>query len=426
MGFELFASIDLDGRGFTRTLRAKETEAAQFGKNVERSFGGLGGGLNSALAGAFGFGALTAFTHQVISNLSAVKDLAEQYNITTDEQQELTEAARRNGLDFANVGSVLDRTNESRQQAVEGNLELIETYGRFGVTLDDLQSKQLRDLDILKKITAATAGLNMTSAERAALADLIGTKNQKVITTIQSLGELGDIFKVAPDTINRIDQLDDKLRNLKRTAQGIFANFLFDERTGSGSAPDIRLLKTIMSAFRRPEAAPAPAPNLPGVFESAGAPMPGMSGVFLGSKADRERLDLKRTELELARAIAQLEFEKLTPAQQEKKLQQDINQLKKDAASLQKSGTDLDKALANSNLIMAAEKERQLNNLQKRTKDVSVDPAIPLITDSLARVGGFATAGIGAGEALTVQKESRDLLKDIRENTRGSGRAGWP
>lgn len=411
MAFELFASLGIDGTGYTRGLRKAEAEAKEFGSNVGRSFSGIGGGLPNVLAGAFGFGALTNFTTQVVHNISSIKDLSEQYQISTDDVQELQEAAARAGLSFGNFGNALDRINESRQQAAQGNKELAATFERLGVTA------KMSDLDVLKRLAAL---------DRTALGDVVGVRNEKVIAAIQNLGDVKDIFKVDPGTVASIDKLDDKIRDIKRESQGLFGQALGDFLSGNifAFSPTSLLGRRAANQLRASQQA-ASESFLPGVFQGIAAEQ---GGAFLGTEAERKNLELKKTELELERAITKLEFEKLTPQQQEKKIQEDINRLKTDAAELQKSGTEMDKALANTNLIMAAQKELQLVALKKRgAEDVKLSDGgwLPIVTDALAKVGGFTGLGMGS-EALIVEKEQRDLLRDIRENTRGSGSSGYP
>jgi len=416
MGFELFGSIGLDGTGFTRTLRAKESEAQTFGANVSRSFAGIGAGLTGALAGAFGVGALINHTQQVVNNISTIKDLSEQYSITTDEVQELQEAAARAGLSFSNFGSALDRVNEARQQAAQGNKELADTFARVGA------AASMSDLQVLRRLA---------TLDRTAFGDIVGVKNERTLAALQNLGTLYDMYKVNPATVKRIDDLDDKLRNLRKTGMALMGEVMSDVLGGDITALSTKGLATRWLKFFNKKAGGGGgggASDMPGVF--VGINNAGDDGVFLGTKAEKDKLEIKKTELALEQAIAKLAFEKLSPAQQEKQLQEQINQLKADAAELQKGG-EFDRAFANQNLTLAAQKELQLLGLKKRGEadtKLSDGWTSPYITEALAKVGSFsAFAGGGAGDALSVQKESRDFLRDIRDNTKSNGStAGWP
>src|SRR5688572_4197972 len=105
---KLMAVLGLDGRGFKAGLKEAESGAGKFAR-----------GLKSQIAGAFSAAAFTAYAKNVTEAVTRIKDLSEQYRMTTTEVQQTDAALKRQGLQFEDLAGSLNKLAAARREAVE-------------------------------------------------------------------------------------------------------------------------------------------------------------------------------------------------------------------------------------------------------------------------------------------------------------------
>lgn len=199
MALKLLAEIGLDGSGF------------------ERGLSRLGSSLKGRLAGLF-------TTAVITGTVGRIKDLADQFNVTTEEMQKLDAAAKQNALSFDNVGAALVRLGQARRDAAEGNENLLAVFSKFGVSLNDLQNPALRNVDLLNKIGAAVAGMNLTARDRTELNDLLGKMGEKLEVVLRDAAKIEGLQIITDDHIRRIDEADKAVQRLGRNITNLAAN----------------------------------------------------------------------------------------------------------------------------------------------------------------------------------------------------------
>lgn len=255
---KLIAQLTLDGTGFKAGLKEAEVAANKFANSI-------GSELKGQLATAFGAGALIAFVKDALHSTAALKDLAEQSHMTTDEVQYATEAAKDMGLEFSDVAQAERQFNQQRREAAEGNEELRKTFAKYGMTLADLNDPQIKFFDFLIRASAAMEGMSDEEKQRglSELHDMLGKMGPKLQEFIKQLNEARNTPIVDKDTINDIDAAEDALGKLWRRAKGEAAMNL----TGR---PLLDLFKATFGTslsemiFGKEPASPAPLPGLGG------------------------------------------------------------------------------------------------------------------------------------------------------------------
>lgn len=210
MAFEVKGKVSLDGSGFQRTMKGLRNHATS-----------ELGGIKSAIAGAFTIGAVVNFANHVNEVVGRIKDLSEQFRVSTDEVQQVDFATKQSGLAFEDFGAALDKLAQSRRSAVEGNEELRTTFEKYGLTLKDLNDPQLRNIDLAQKMAANLATMTLTSREQSEVADLLGRKSSKLLAVLQELGEVKPPGLISEDSIERIDKASKAMEALKMTVTGL-------------------------------------------------------------------------------------------------------------------------------------------------------------------------------------------------------------
>jgi hypothetical protein len=209
---ELKAKVGLDGRGFKAGMRELESATNHFA-----------GSVRAQLAAAFSVAAATGFLRNISETVSRIKDLSDQYGITTDEVQKADVALKKNGLQFENLGHSMQRISSARREAVEGNAELRASFERYGVTLNDLNNPQKRNYDLILQIADAIKGQNLTARDQIEITDLLGARSLKLITTLQTLKDFEGIELFRERDIEIIDEASKKLDEMLRKAKVLAA-----------------------------------------------------------------------------------------------------------------------------------------------------------------------------------------------------------
>ena len=129
----------MDATGFKAGI--KQVESAS--KGLSRD---LNGNLKGAIAGAFGTAAIVAAGKATLDYAGQIADLSERLGVSTDALQEMDFAARLTGTNLETFTGFLEKLSVSREEALQGNDELRDSFARLGVSLEDLRTKRLEDL----------------------------------------------------------------------------------------------------------------------------------------------------------------------------------------------------------------------------------------------------------------------------------------
>lgn len=205
---KLMAVLGLDGRGFKAGLKEAESGVTKFAR-----------GLKGQIAGAFSSAALAAYVKNVTETVTRIKDLSEQYRITSTEVQQADQAMKRQGLTFENLASSLSRLAAARREAVEKPGEMREAFKALKVDITDLNNPMLRHFDILLKIANSTDAANMTIREESDLLEILGVRSLKVLSSLREIGDMKGVNIIEEDAIDRIDRADKALTRFKDNAK---------------------------------------------------------------------------------------------------------------------------------------------------------------------------------------------------------------
>jgi hypothetical protein len=204
----LVAKLGLDKSGFEQGLSQAGKKAASFGS-----------GLKATLAGAFGAGAMVAFVKGIADTVGRIKDLSEQFGVTTDEVQNIDYAMKQSGMSFEDFGNAMNKLGPARKEAATGNKELAETFAKFGVSAEDLQNPLLSNKDILMKVADAMRGTNVTAADQVAIIELLGPKAARLANVLAGLDGFQAPSIFTEDDIAMIDQMSKEFELFWRDLQ---------------------------------------------------------------------------------------------------------------------------------------------------------------------------------------------------------------
>lgn len=204
----LVAKLGLNTTGFDQGLSKAGKQASAFGS-----------GLKTVLAGAFSVAAITGFVKGIADTVGRIKDLSEQFGVTTDEVQNIDYAMKQSGMSFEDFGAAMNKLGPARREAATGNQELADTFAKFGVSAEDLQNPLLSNKDILMKVAEAMRGTNVTAADQAAIMDLLGPKAARLANVLAGLDGFEAPSMFSEEDIAAIDQISKELELFWRDVQ---------------------------------------------------------------------------------------------------------------------------------------------------------------------------------------------------------------
>src|SRR5947207_1877616 len=124
---DVAVTLGLDAREFDARLAALESKIQSSGRNMSKSFGGVGAELKT-LGGFLTVGALAGGVKAIIEYGAQIQDLSNRFGVSTDALQHFGNAAEKNGTSLESVAMGFNKLAISRSRAMEGQEKLIESF----------------------------------------------------------------------------------------------------------------------------------------------------------------------------------------------------------------------------------------------------------------------------------------------------------
>jgi hypothetical protein len=199
----LVAKLGLDTTGFQQGINKAGKQASQFGSQ-----------LKNQLASAFSVAAVTAFARDLAQTVNRIKDLSEQFGVTTDEVQRIDFALKQSGLAFEDFGMAITKMGGARKEAVENAGDLREAFERYGLTLDKLNSPLRSNSSLVIELANNMAKGGISTKEQADMVEMFGTKASKLATVLANLQDVEVPAMFSNEDIERVDKLTKSLEAL--------------------------------------------------------------------------------------------------------------------------------------------------------------------------------------------------------------------
>jgi len=186
----LIAKLGLDKTGFDAGMAAA-------GKQVNT----FGAGLKSQLAGAFSAAAFVAFTKNLIEAGDAIDEMSERLNISTQEAQEFSLAAKLGGADSEFFATKFEKLRAALRAGAEKGENPLAAFG-IDATTDPTEA--------LNKIAVIISTIGLNAEQAAKFTELMGRGASKMINVLGDLktAQESGIF-TSPDGIRQLKSLSD-------------------------------------------------------------------------------------------------------------------------------------------------------------------------------------------------------------------------
>jgi hypothetical protein len=204
----LLVKIGVDSSQFETGVKRVEGIGSRFGSNFSSA-------ITSKLGKVFGATAViagvTAFAKKVTESADEIKDLAEQLNLSTDQVQRLQILAGETGITFDKFGSVLEKFEQVRIKATQGDEDAIKTLKALGFTTKDINDAQIQTIDGAIKAGEAYKASGNSAEASAAMVDLYGLKLKAAGAAIADYKTTGGRLLMQQSDINTLSNANDLL-----------------------------------------------------------------------------------------------------------------------------------------------------------------------------------------------------------------------
>lgn len=215
MANDLKVNLDGNSSGFERMLNTAKVQAKAFGNTVSQdvgsSWGNIGKMFAGGIAGALSFEAVKGFVKDMFETAKSVKDISEQYDISTDAVQKWEKAVNKAGVGTATFYRTLETFRQKRADAVGGDTKAQSLFNAAGMGDDIYGNKD--DAELIQKLLEG----NSTREQQR---DLLGTRGPRLKAALKFL-------KKAPlyteDDIAGMSSFSDDMGSLYGTAKGVGA-----------------------------------------------------------------------------------------------------------------------------------------------------------------------------------------------------------
>lgn len=211
----IIARLGMDSSGFQAGVKQAQSSAKGLGNSISSD-------LKGQLASAFSVAAVIQAGKAVMDYADKIGNMSDRLGISTDELQRFDYVARQSGSSLETFQGVFEKLSVAREEALEGNEQMVESFARLGVSMDDLKTKRL---DELIKIIARTVQTGDAQALLPALRDVGGKGAGELIPTFQAgLEETGSQAPIiSAEDIEAMKQAGDNFSALAQTLQAEFS-----------------------------------------------------------------------------------------------------------------------------------------------------------------------------------------------------------
>ena len=168
--------------------------------------------LGAAAAAAFSVATVERMIDRVKEHAYRIKDLSEQYSITTDEVQKLDKASGKIGLSFESVATAISRIQKARALAAAGGAagdSAFDIFARAGIDRSTVLNNSISAIEIMRK-------MGSSASNPAADFELLG-KNAIVVRNVMAeLAKLGPVKLIDGKDIEQLDKAEKSLKRMRK------------------------------------------------------------------------------------------------------------------------------------------------------------------------------------------------------------------
>ncbi|MEI7733164.1 MAG: hypothetical protein WCO56_26565 [Verrucomicrobiota bacterium] len=430
----LGVQLGLNTSGFKQALDQAKMQAKGFASSITHevghSWGSLGKGLASGIAGMFTVEAFKGLIENIVQTASHLREMSEQLDTSTDDWQRWEKAVSKAGLSVGGFMAVFEKLRQTREDAKNGDVGARGKLSKLGFSDDDIISTKLGESEFARR--ALMAG----TKDRSALIDIVGNRGAKYISAAKEFKPNSEVTFNA----NEVEELHAQEEFFKGLWKSVTKNFVRavrniregDTHEATAASPDMEWLqikKTMSPQYKNA----VNERSKKHAEESAQSEIESdrFDAVL---KKQREEQDRKREdEMESLRAAQRAA---MPEDERRKSLEEEVELRKNKIAELEDKmhGADNEPELSDEDQkrlkdITGKSREYELNKIRDEMENRLIAEQTKLqglenqlkkekspdsfSADSLASVGLFTTSTVQFNPMLNIAQETLNTLREI-------------
>ncbi len=394
--------------GFQQMLSQMKVNAKAFStslsQDVGKSWGGIGKSFSAGIAGMLTVGAAQNFIGGLFGRANELRDMAEQFDISSDSIQRWQKALSKAGIPFTAFLRALETLRAKRQEAREDDKKLA-PFTRLGIGEKDVRGSQMDDEQMLKRILGS-------NADRALIGDLVGVRGQRLRAALPDLLKLeGKDTMFTEDDIRTLDQAQKE----QEEAIGAIRKWFFKR---AGGRILVGLSKLVQGDLQGAAEASADFTTLGkasewGLFGKKEKAKPDepttTTDPALQARRMKEQLDFAEKREKHEDRIAELQRQAMTDSEKRKSIEEELKKIEAERLKILKPYGHIRKP--------TNEEQKRLWELDEKKLSLQNDLKMQLpkapTADNLAKVGGYTASSLLFSPTLNIQQQQLATLKNI-------------
>ena len=250
----MLVKLGVDSTQFEMGIKRAQSASEKFGSSFKSA-------VTTKVGAALSVAAITGFAKELTGLSDEIKDLSEQFNLTTDEIQRLQILSGDTGISFEKLTSVLLKFEEARLKATSGDEDALRRLEKLKISNEQLINPQLSNINLAVKAGKAHVESGRSAETTAAMLELYGLKLKTAgaaLAEYESTAGKTIISSENLDTLSRFNKLfDEQIRLIKALSAPVVASALVAQFAplfkiyGDFSRFDDRAQRGIRRAFIR-------------------------------------------------------------------------------------------------------------------------------------------------------------------------------
>lgn len=441
MSGRLEVKIDGNASGFKHAMDTVRTQAKGAADEIGHSWsGGLLSSISGGIAAAFTFDAVKSSLESFLGRAKEIKDLSEQFDLSTDSVQKWGKAAEAAGLSASNAFNVLSAIQSKRQEALR-DPKAADLFAGLGISRDEVLHED--NSEFAKKVLLAGG---KSDENRSTLEQIVGRRGLKMIAASKGVDQATPDLNT--DSIKAADEAEKAERKVgsvvNRQWAGAISNLAnaIDFVKGDLSYADwakrgVYVLGKKFKADAANTASTAPkqggeinlkASDQPG-YDASGEHQPGEDPLKAVKNQQQMEYDLQREEAEMG--LHSAERHNMTIAGRKASIKADLAVIDKEVSEREKAhkeGTIYGMTKEQQSKLLPTDSEKQLREdyiklLGAKGKQAGLTGELRqgtnfnMSADSLARVGLFSSSTLSINPMVQLSQHQIKVLEKIEHNT---------
>ena len=212
--FSLMAKLGLDLADYDSGLKKAGKMTQESTSKMASDVKSAGASIAQHLGKFFTVAALSAGIKFMSDAAGKIVDLADAYDLTTEQIQRMETAAIGAGVPLDAMVEATVKISEARKKATQGDEDAIEAFRKLGISLGDVSNKNTTNYDLLLRVGKASKDAAVSYDAQQAIVSILGAKSVKLTQAMRDLAELGPISFVTDEDLRKLDSATSKVEQL--------------------------------------------------------------------------------------------------------------------------------------------------------------------------------------------------------------------